>query len=378
MTYLIAILLVGINIAPFIFPQLDIWHAQGIFTQTAILILFSASLLKSPNFIEPKNKELGLLHLWVGLQTAWICFVSQTNHKYDITHFFPYFNFLCLVILYRIIVQYLNRENIELCMVFLKYAIVANLLVSVLQFLGASQFFELFYPTDGFHNNPINGFIGNGTHLSGFLAMMIPVFLYFGKREDYLCLVLMGVLLCLSGTSTNEPSISGWIVGGALISLWIAYIKNISVWYMLAGVVGLVILVSFIFPQFISVNGRTGFWSYYFPIIKKWFVTGTGLGTMNGIYKESANPNVRHLHMEYFQFILEIGIIGVVLGLNLIKKFWEIQVEDKLGLSLKLIFIGFCISACFNYPAHLWLVSTYAVFSYAAVMVLKRGDNYAR
>lgn len=382
MTYLIIILLCGINIAPLIFPQLDIWHAQGIWTQVCILILFSSTFLKRPVFIEPQNKELGLLHLWIGLLTAYICFVAQTHHKYDITHFFPYFNFLCLVILYKIIVQYLNVVSIELCLKFIKYAIIANLLISVLQYFGASQFFKLFHPDDKFHNNPINGFIGNGTHLSGFLAMMIPVFLYFGKREDYLCLGLMGVLLCLAGTATDDPSISGFIIGLVVVSLWLFRVKRPKLWVILSlGVflVGAFLIVKDMrwFKLFTAFSGRNSFWEYYLPIIKQWFVTGCGLGSLNLIHKDSAFPNIRHLHMEYIQIILELGIIGLVLVFAVIRKFFCLKHNTRLELTLKCVFLGFCLSACFNYPMHLWLPAVYACFAYSAFMALKRGERYA-
>ena len=379
MTYLLAILIVGINASPLILPQLDIWHVQGIWTQVCILVLFSATFFKSQNFIEPKNKELGLLHLWIGLQTAFICFIAQSKGKYDITHFLPYFNFLCLIILYRVIVQYLNRQSVEFCIVFIRYSMIATLFVSGLQFMGASQFFKMFPNMDGSHiNNPIVGFIGNGAHLSGFMAMMIPVFLYFGKREDYLCLVLMAILLGLSGALTGDPSISGWLIAGFVVSYWMFHVKRISIWLIIGGLVSITGIVLFINPHnFFSFSGRTGFWSYYTPMIKHWFVTGAGLGTMNIVHKESAFPQVRHLHMEYLQFILEIGIIGVMLGINLIKKFWETEAKDNLAFTLKLIFLAFCLSACFNYPAHLWLPSLYAVIAYSFFMVLKRGESHA-
>lgn len=383
MTILILILICGINLAPFLLPQLDIWHAQGIFSQIVILALFSASFIKSPVYREPKNIELGILHLWVGSLTAIICFISQTHGKYDITHFFPYFNFLCILILYKTIVQYLNRIDVEICLLAFKYMIIATLLMCVLQFFGTSQFFKLFYPGDRFHNNPVVGFIGNGTHLSGFLGMMVPVFLYFGKREDWLCLVLMGILLCFAGTSTGDPSISGWIVAIGIGIYWLYSLNKINLWHIVTGtiilIIGLTTFWDFISSlQIFNLNGRNGFILNYWPIIKEWFLTGAGPGTMNAIYKQTANPNVRHLHMEYIQFILEIGIIGLMCVIAVIRKAFIIRCKDKQMLTVKCIFLGFCLSACFNYPMHLWLPAIYAAIAYGLFMVLHRGDSHAR
>jgi hypothetical protein len=96
------------------------------------------------------------------------------------------------------------------------------------------------------------------------------------------------------------------------------------------------------------------------------------------LYQQTPLPNLRHFHMEYVQFLLEIGFIGLILIIAFIKKFLEIQSTSILMFAVKLIFIGFLISCCFNYPAHLWMTSVYACFAYAAFMVLKRGDTNAR
>lgn len=378
MTYILIVLICGINLAPFVLPQLDIWHAQGIFTQVCVLVLFSFSLSFPAKYKSPENKELGLLHLWVGLLTAFICMIAQMKGVYDITHFFPYFNFLCILILYKSIVQYLNIEDVEKLLKFIKYSLVATLIISVLQFLGCSQFFQLVAPNDMAHNNPVNGFIGNGTHLSGFLAMMIPVFLYFGKREDYLCLVLMGILLCFASTSTGEAAINGPVIAAVLVGLWILQVKRSLLWVYFGALIGITGLVYALLDhkdliKFLSYSGRQHIYQAWWPYIKQFFVTGAGPGTMNALYKHTALPEVRHFHMEYVQFVLEIGVIGLALIVALVKKFFETVSKDKQMFSLKLIVVGFLISCCFNYPAHLWLSATYAAIAYSLFMVLKRG-----
>jgi len=79
--------------------------------------------------------------------------------------------------------------------------------------------------------------------------------------------------------------------------------------------------------------------------------------------------------MEFFQYLLEIGLIGFILIINLVKSFIEVKIEDRLELVLKSMVVGFLISCCFNYPSHLWLPATRAIASYASLMVLKEDKN---
>lgn len=388
MTILLIITLCGINIAPFIFPQLDIWHAQGIWTQGCIGILFSLSFILKPKNKSFLNIELGILHLWIALFTGYICFTAQTHGKYDITHFFPYFNFLCLLMFYRIITEYLTEESLNVAIEIIRYFLIATLVLCVLQYFNMAQFFKLYQPDNQYFNNPVTGFIGNGTHLSGYLAMLSPIFLYRGKREDYLCLILMLIILCLTGTSTNDPSISGWVVLALVFSFWF-FINNLitkKIIIIAACIVTSVAVIAYInrdahwFNLFTSSSGRTGFWLYYINYIKDYFITGAGLGSMNAIYKDSIYPNTRFLHMEYLQFLMEIGFIGLIAIIALIRKFFVISNVNKTAVLLKTIVFGFLVSCCFNFPAHLWLTSTTAMFCYAAYLTLyhQKRDTYAR
>lgn len=377
MLYIISALLLGINTACFLFPKIDMWHAQGIWSQALILLLFSYSFFSRPKFIEPKNTPLMLLNLWIGGQTMFICALSQHYNKYDITHFFPYFNFLCILILYKIIVQYLNISDIEKIIKLLRYSVIVTLLVCVLQFFDISQFFSLIHDIkigdiNPFYNNLVTGFIGNGTHLSGFLATMIPLFLWKRTREDWLCLILMAIiLLTLTGTTKGDVSASG-IITAIVIALYFTWKKSRKYFFVLLSVCILGSIGMFLHDHnIVNNNGRFLLWSYYLGLLKKCAVTGYGLGTVNAIYTHTPSPDTRHLHLEYLHFLFETGIIGLAAIAYFIKDFLSIKTNSDMELLNKSMFIGFLVSCLFNYPAHLWLPATYACFNYAALKAIK-------
>jgi O-antigen ligase len=345
------------------FSKLDIWHAQGLWTQLMIMICFSWSFFEKPRNVQKRNIPLGLIHLWVGLLTGFMSYRTQIVGKYDVAHLLPYFNFLCLLIFYKLVTAYLNRAQIEKILIYLRYVILATLMVCVLQVLGLGQFFKLL-STHHAYNNIVTGFLGNGTHLSGFLASCIPLFLWKAKREDWLAIILMALVLWFTSTTKNDPAVSGYIV--ALVIFMYFYR---SIWWLLLipiGIVGLKFK-----PEMFSFSGRIGIWKEYLELFKQVPVTGAGLGTINQIYQKTAMPEARHLHMEFFHFTFELGIIGCVLMINMVKGFFEIKATDRTEIVLKAMVLGFLVSSCFNYPAHLWLPSSVAVFAYSSYFTLK-------
>jgi len=379
MYYLILITLIGISFAPFPFFKLDIWHAQGFWVQFMIMVMYSWSFFEKPKQVKITNVPLGILHLWIGGLTAVTCFASQMSGKYNIMQFFPYFNFLCLLIFYKICVQYLNRDKIEKILVWLKYMVLVHLFMCVLQKFGLAQFFELLETTPNIKPSMVIGFLGNGTHLSGFLGMCVPLFLLKPKREDYLSLILMMIVMSLTGTLINDPSISGYIVSYILILVYM-FVSNREMFTLI--VLSSILLVSWCFMKdlvsknLFSDTGRFELWKYYWNLFKlNSPITGVGLGKINQLYTKTTFPTARHLHLEYFQFMFETGIIGAVAILNLIVGFFRKGFHNKTQFILMLIVLGFLLSCCFNYPAHLWLPSTIAMFAYAAYFAIENEEQ---
>lgn len=367
MKILILITMVGVNLAPLLFPRLDQWYATGMWSQLCILTLYSASFFEIPKYKMLQNIPLGLLHLWIALLTAFVCYQYQVLGKMNVYNFYPYFNFLCILVFYQIIVQYLNIKDIEMIMGYLRYALIATCLLCTLQYFGLAQFFKMFDVKHGQITSPVIGMIGNGTHLSGFLAMCSPLLFDF-KRENLLSLGLLFLLLFFTATTIFEPSISGFVIFFILAFLYSLRVFGKCSWIVFAGIgvvsLGLIFLCGN--TGFFSDNGRVEAWVYYWNLVQKNFITGVGLGKINEIYKMTPFPQMRHLHLEYYHFLFEIGFIGFILILNLIVDFFKKEVFNDTHFKLKLMIIGFLLSSCFNYPAHLWLVTMVTMFAYAS------------
>jgi len=368
MWILVLITLIGIHLIPFVPTGLDHYSLQGAWVQSCIAIMFSCLFFYKQNNIIVKDIGLGLLNMYLALHVALICYMFQVHGRFDTKHFFAYFNFLCLIIFYQIIMKTLSGSQVEKILVFMKYSVLGVLFLCVLQSCGVSQFFQLLYENNKSLNNMVTGTIANGSHLSGFLAMTSPLFMYKPKREDYLALLLMFFVLFFTGTTAGDPSISGFIILTILICyMFLPRWKPILI-IVLFGIIAIAYSCYF-FPEqvksFIRFTGRIHLWSTYWPICKKYFVTGIGPGGLMAIWQQS-NIYARHLHQEYYQILLETGIVGFILTMNWIFNFLKSKVETDLDKILKACVIGFLLSCFFNYPAHLWLPATWAMFFYAA------------
>ena len=382
MFYIIATAIIGMNIAPFIFQKLDIWHAQGFWVQTCLALMVSWSFFQKPRNVPKSNVPLGLLHLWIAANVLFICFFGQIQRRFDTVHFFPYFNFLCILFLYRFIVLYLSKEQVIKIMGWMKTAIIFTLFVCVLQRFNVSQFFKL-ATTHHTHNNLVTGLLGNGTHLSGLLGMCSPLFFWRMRRVDILALVLTGLVLLYTGTTIGDPSISGFVI--ALLLFIFFYKKSprlVATIILLIGT-GFLFLYPHIPKIFFGMQSRPDLWKYFWPVVQAYFVTGIGLGgyaLIRKMHNPYLTPNVlagqaTHLHFEFYEALLEIGIIGLTLILNVIRVFIWDKSENREQLVLKSIVIGFLLSCCFNFPAHLWMPSVIAMFSYAGFQVLKGAED---
>lgn len=386
MFYLILCLVCGVSFAPLVFPKLDIWHAQGLWVQGGLMLLFSYSFFEKPKQVFIKNKSLGLLHAWVGLSALisfWVSMGLAPRGVFNPNNlsFYAYFNFLCLVFLYRFIVEYLGRGEVEKILIGLKRAIQITVFVCLLQIWGLSQFFAVAVKHSHL-NNLVTGFLGNGTHLSGFLACMIPLFLWKAQREDWLTIIAILLILFFSGTSIGDPSISGFAIATIILGIYF-FIKN-KVYFTVFCVALILITLGITIViedkaigQFTSGSGRIEMWKYYWPLFEQGAVTGHGLGKINQIYRMTPYFS-RHLHLEPFHFAFELGIIGLLLIINLVYEFFKKEFDDDLKRSLGLGVLAFCISCLFNFPAHLWLPSTIAMFMYASIFALENEEKNAQ
>ena len=380
MQILILIFLTALHLAPLLFFKTNMWIAQGIFSGIMIGVMFGTFFLQKPLRGIPRNLPLALLFFWVAAQVAFLCYGAQVNNKIDFQHFFPFFNFLCIIIFYICVVCFLNQKWVYLILKFIRYAVIGELLLCVLQYFGLAQFFALYQPGAYQNYSIVVGLLGNGTHLSGFLAMCSVLFLD-NKRESYLALILMVLVLFFCSTTVGTPAISGFVV---LITSIVVFLynrdKRILCLVVFFGAIFTYILFNIAsqknISEILSFNGRLSIWEYYLGLFKSqgFAMTGYGLGTIGGIFQKTPFPTAMHLHNEYLHYMFELGIVGITLIIYLIVDFLKKEINCTEALQCKIIFIGFLVSSLFNYPSHLWMVSIYSVFAYGAVIALERGQ----
>lgn len=384
MYILFIIMLAGAGLAPFIFNQIDIWHAQGIWIQGWIMVAFSSAFFMNQNPVKIKNIPLGLLHLWIGLLTFYVCYLGQIRNTYSPSAFFPYFNFLCLVILYSLVVNFLSYYGINKVLESLRWLALGTMGICVLQKFDLFRIMALYHPENPYLTNIVVGVIGNGTLLSGFLTILLPIFLIEKKRENVLAIILMFILLFSCGTTVNDPSIMGFIVFFLVISAY--FWKNHHAGKMIVifgAIISMFILVFFvpveIIKKFIGTNGRVEWLTYYWNLFKTQITPiGVGLGKINMLHEHTPFPGLRRLHLEYFQVMFETGFIGLILVSNLIHSFFRQKDQDDLQFYLKLIVMAFLVSCLFNSMAHLWIVSSIVMFAYAAYFCIQNAYKTSR
>lgn len=369
--------MVGISFSCFVFTGLIpqyvqqwLWIGHGFYVYALVLTGLAYSLFENQKEVWVKNLPLCLVFIYVNLFSLLLIYQGFVRKVYLIDIMFPYMNFLVFIIFYRLCLN-LGRAEIEKILDGLRMVVIITCVTCTLQVLGLSQFFNLlsedylkFYEHE--YNNLVVGFIGNPTLLSGYLAMCIPLFLYRRTREDWLGLALLLTVLLFAGTKAGEPALSGMIVAWVIFFFYCP-----KKWvYILLTTLFVLCITPFI-PHFMfSDSGRVKWIMEALPYMKAQFVTGYGLGAVGNLYKQG-KISTQNLHVEYLQYIFELGLIGLILILNCIKSFLEIYTNDSLMKCLKAVVIGFIVNCFFNYHSHLWMSNLLAMFCYASFFAIE-------
>ena len=181
------------------FMKLYPWYAQGHFIQVGILLFYSWYIFK-------KNKPLGSLLFWVGFITSWHWYlVLSTLQHFPGVLFYPFFNFLCMIILYDILVSNFNKESLQKLLTYLIIPTVLILVYCLLQKLSLDQFM---IPKNNYTTqDEIVGVIGNPMHLTHHLCLLLPcLFMLKGEIRKWAIIALFSVLLLVKALPTGSSS----------------------------------------------------------------------------------------------------------------------------------------------------------------------------
>ena len=367
----------GISLAPFLFPKLHPWIANGLYSYILMILILSASFFNAPKR-HIKNLPFALVIIAACFMT--LVNTHQTlldkNIKFELV--IPAMNFLFLALTSKVMLEYLDFDFSYKIIDAMRIVLTISVFICFLQVMDASQFFKLINPTDKYDNNIVGGFVLNGTHQSAFMGFLAPLFLYRKKREDYLMLAFMAIIMIFTGHSINNPSISG---PACLLFVLFCYITKKPVITFIVFLILYVIAVSVAWHFFqlhphdpkllkwyykiASLNGRETIWTYYWNIFKDNYpISGLGLGAVNILHKSSPIPSA-HIHLEPLHFLVELGVIGMVLIVNWVKDFCGIHCPDRITFALKVLILAYLLSGLFNWPMHLWVPSVFAIVSYS-------------
>lgn len=376
---LIRFLIIGINCSLFFLSKLPAWTAQGLFTITTIFIGLSLSLFSKNNNIRVIDKPLACLSIWI--------FISFLNSIYNklINKDFEFFNvslilcFLSILILYHLILNYIDKIHIVELMNLFRWIVIVTIIIGILQKLNLGQFFYTFKnPLDSDINNPVVGFIGNGSLNSNFLAVFSPLFLWKRKKFDYLIFTIIFFMFFIGGTVSTKISYSSF-----LIYFFVMMYMLRSVWIKLVVFLIAILAIGLAISSNLSLNsllnGRLEIWLSYWSIfthvtfknVISGPLTGLGIGFVDIFSKYTNYPTAHHVHNEFFHFMIEIGIIGLGLILWLIYDLLNNKPTDNESKILKCIICSFLINCFVNPVAHVWIFTVYITICYGLFKLLQ-------
>ena len=374
MSTLFLILLVGMPFSAFLIPSLNIWHVHGLWFWLWSLVLLGTSIFKEDKY-STINIPFGLLTLWFGLITLFFAGRLLVVHQIFASRLiFPFFNFMLIVLFYKFVVSYLNRDDIERIIKYLTISVFLVLCYCVLQIFNLDQFYRgaAMLPNDNSFDYLV-GTIGNSHHLSGYLAICLPLFLYKKCILSRLGLYLTFGILGATGSATGlftAVCVTGFI---SLFSRRLDW-KDILVLVSMA-VAFFGIKYQFNFKELISLygcpSGRIEIWKLLIEDFRKAPITGTGLGTFSIMTEKAGLEPWRHAHSEYLQILKEAGLIGLGLVIFCITAFFKRLKRDLLSITLGGMFLGFTLVCLLSYPAHLWLLASMGIFGYAGAIALQ-------
>ena len=342
-----------------IINKVDIWHGQGYYAQLAVLLIYSYHLFK-------KNKPLSILFGYVGLTTL-IQFVSIhiATKQYPVLLFLPFYNFLCIVILFDIITTYCNKDFFYRFIKYFSISFMLVLLYCLVQKLGLDQFYRSIDGAVIGNNKEVVGIMGNPMHNSHFIAIGLPVLFILKGWWRKLAIYFALLIIVFAGST------SGLVVSLAVLIFGQIFLRIFNKWE-----IGIAILLAILFSIFnihhfnhiFNPSGRIGIWQGYFPIFNEKPIMGWGLGIINELAKQPKFFQWRHLHFEYYHFAVECGLIAVGLA------FWAIidyfrrfksAAKDQTTVIMASIFLAFLLTALFGFPMHLWVLSVLGIVSYS-------------
>ena len=224
-------------------------------------------------------------------------------------------------------------------------------------------------------DNKMSACLDNPNLVGMYMALTLPLFLYFKKRLYLIGFLLSFITMCLS------KSHFAIVCGVFSIIVW-AFLKFREYKWVRLGILGsgfisLVTLLCFgVLQHWMKLttlmSGRMDCWRQAIEIWKHNPLFGLGMGFFSTIRLVTQNEVGRsvwyEVHNDYLQYLLEIGFIGMFLFLllivNTIKNY---SYKEEIGHSFFAMFVTFLLFMAGSFPLEVPTIALLGLVSWWAV-----------
>ena len=374
----------------FMFPMMDMWNSSGLFFQGGVFILFLLSFVeKYRNTFISDNKPILIFSLWAMVSTAFIFYKSASQNYYNHLNMYTFFNFLTFLVFYKLSVDHLTREKMDVILKYVTYGISCVVAYAILQKFNLDQF-QNPLETQGMAQNDarkiasdyIVGTIGNPTHLSAYLGISLPLFYMRDTKFHFFTACLIWLVIGWTGSS------SGLLTAISATAFYGIFFKAKAMTPIIVGIVFYAVmfaskgnLAASWISTYLNPYGRFEIWGKILEICKVSPIFGHGLGYMRFLHiVDKTNTNWGHAHSEMLQLLLELGLIGVSLVVLCLFHYFKTfmrSVKGGMNVALASMMVGFIVNSFFSFPAHLWLISSLVMISYTFIYVSQNEEEHS-
>ena len=369
----------------FIFPKLDLWVSAGLFFQLGIYGLFILSFLQRVGHPLPRNIPFYVLSIWLVLQTALVFHGSARQNFYNHLNIYAFLNYLTFLLFYRATCESISGSDVKRILCYMAYGVTFVCLYSLVQALNLDEFMDPlatdYDRSTWYKADYLVGTLGNPSHLAGYLGICLPLFYIREGKRWFILGCLAWLIIALSGSTSG-------LITGISSTAFFAVFRRMKVFVPV--IVGIAFFsVIFLFRgydfrnaviQYTNLSGRIEVWKTVGDTWRKKPLLGHGLGYMRFMrLVDKTKTTWSHAHNEYLQGLLELGLIGVGLVLWCLWDYFRVyfsMVKSNEAVCLASMMTGFLANSMFNFPMHLWIISSLGMASYSLIYVLKCEEEY--
>ncbi|NWF75702.1 MAG: O-antigen ligase family protein [Nitrospirae bacterium] len=323
-------------------------------------------------FISPKSYEIYSFYSVEKVPSMSISLYTYKT-KFEFVRSLSYFVFLILII--QSIRNRMSLERMLKIMCYFGFALAVFAIIQKATWNG--KIYWLRELTTG--GTPFGPFV-NRNHYAGLMGMLIPLSLGLAlTRERFARKILFGFLGLIMAVSLflslSRAGIISFFAGVSIFTLFLFWNKLrrkkvlvipvfLFILFLYLLYLGIDPVIDRFYQTDITKEARFKLWSETMSAFKDFYLTGSGMGTFIYLYplysKESFSTIYDHAHNDYIEFMLECGVIGILLFLLLLYFYIRILLKTDwdsksgiINLSLLASVITIAVHSFFDFNLHI-------------------------